>query len=42
MRKFEKIIVALLCAILIATAWTAIEVSKLVERGVEVEFIELD
>lgn len=39
MRKFEKIIVALLIVIAICTAWTAISMTKFVERGVEVTIV---
>ena len=37
MTKFEKIALVLLSLGTIASGWTAVEVTKLVERGAEVE-----
>lgn len=40
MKKFEKIVVALLVAIAIATAVIAVEVVTMANRGFEVEYLE--
>lgn len=40
MKRFEKLVVALLVAIAIATAVIAIEVVTMANRGFEVEYLE--